>query len=121
MLRDGDVCLPDCSDNIEAEIVACQYLSEELADTIAQLLAQGYHRPQVVIQGDILPVIKYFQFAARLRRTDMTQPLEIIRTTMCRAFPQALYIYLPRIANCIADDLAGQASHFLLGKFRRDP
>ena len=115
------VCLPNCSDNIEAEIVACQYLSEELADTIAQLLAQGYHRPQVVIQGDILPVIKYFQFAARLRRIDMAQPLEIIRTIMCRAFPQALYIYLPRIANCIADDLAGQASHFLLGKFRRDP
>ena len=51
----------------------------------------------------------------------MTQPLEIIRTIMCRAFPQALYIYLPRIANCIADDLAGQASHFLLGKFHRDP
>ena len=115
------VCLPDCSDNIEAEIVACQYLSEELADTIALLLAQGYHRPQVVIQGDILPVIKYFQFAARLRRTDMTKPLEKIRTTMCRSFPQALYIYLPRIANCIADDLAGQASHFLLDKFRRDP
>ena len=75
------VCLPDCTDNIEAEILACQYLSEELADTTTQLLAQGYHRPQVVIQGDILPVIKYFQFAARLRRIDMTQPLEKIRTT----------------------------------------
>ena len=115
------VCLPNCSDNIEAEIVACQHLSEELADTVTQLLAQGYHRPQVVIQGDILPVIKYFQFAARLRRLDMTQPLEKIRTTMCRFFPQALYIYLPRIANCIADDLAGQASHFLLTKLRHDP
>ena len=68
-----------------------------------------------------MPVIKYFQFAARLRRLDMTQPLEKIRTTMCRFFPQALYIYLPRIANGIADDLAGQASQFLLAKFRRDP
>ena len=115
------VCLPDCTDNIEAEILACQYLSEELADTITQLLLQGYHRPQVVIQGDILPVIKYFQFAARLRRIDMTQPLEKIRTTMSRAFPQALYIYLPRIANCIADDLAGQASKFLLHKYRQNP
>ena len=115
------VCLPDCSDNIEAEILACQYLSEELADTTAQLLAQGYCRPQVVIQGDILPVIKYFQFAARLRRIDMTQPLERIRITMSRAFPHALYLYLPRIANCIADDLAGQASSFLLHKYRQNP
>ena len=227
------VCLPNCSDNIEAEIVACQHLSEELADTVTQLLAQGYHRPHVIIQGDILPVIKYFQFAARLRRLDMTQPLEKIRTRettwswpdfhsdptqenlgqitrwslnqapdwtypplaianqykdrhtketkreryrliLVRGYeldwlrgdllrktreengvhnwipkqdlpfteivlyayaadctpyptyvllpiPQALYIYLPRIANCIADDLAGQASQFLLAKSRRDP
>ena len=115
------VCLPNCSDNIEAEIVACQHLSDELAETVTQLLGQGYHRPHVIIQGDILPVIKYFQFAARLRRLDMTQPLEKIRTTMCRFFLQAPNIYLPRIANGIADDLAGQASQFLLAKFRRDP
>ena len=88
------VCLPDCTDNIEAEILACQYLSEELADTTTQLLAQGYHRPQVVIQGDILPVIKYFQFAARLRRIDMTQPLERIPVVPARGGAEvALKIY----------------------------
>ena len=50
---------------------------------------------------------KYFQFAPRLCRVDMTQPLEKIRVTVSRFFPNALFLYLPRIANCIADDLAG--------------
>lgn len=40
---------------------------------------------------------------------------------MSRYFPRALFIYLPRVANCIADDLAGQASRFMLNKYRRDP
>ena len=104
--------------------MACLYLVEEVAVVDKQLLSsRGPHlTPKVVIQGDILPVIKYFQFAGRLRRLDMHQPLESIRATVSLHLP-----YSPRsytcleLANGIADDLAGQASQFLLAKYRSDP
>ena len=115
------VALPHCSDNIEAEIMACLYLVEEAAVVVKQLLSNRGLTPKVVIQGDILPVIKYFQFAGRLRRLDMHQPLESIRATVSLHLPCSLFIYLPRVANSIADDLAGQASQFLLAKYRSDP
>ena len=51
----------------------------------------------------------------------MNQPLECIRTTVSRHLPHALFLYLPRVANSIADDLAGQASKFVLAQYRRDP
>ena len=115
------VALPQCSDNIEAEILACLFLVEEVSVLVKQLLTERGISPKVVIQGDILPVIKYFQFAGRLRRLDMNQPLECIRTTVSRHLPHALFLYLPRVANSIADDLAGQASKFVLAQYRRDP
>ena len=76
------VALRQCSDNIEAEILACLFLVEEVAILVKQFLIERGISPKVVIQGDILPVIKYFQFAGRLRRLDMNQPLECIRTTV---------------------------------------
>ena len=115
------VALPHCSDNIEAEIMACLYLVEEVAVVVKQRLSSRGLTPKVVIQGDILPVIKYFQFAGRLRRIDMHQPLESIRSTVSLHLPGSLFIYLPRVANGIADDLAGQATQFLLAKYRRNP
>ena len=115
------VALPYCSDNIEAEIMACLYLVEEIAVVVKQRLLSRGLTPKVVIQGDILPVIKYFQFAGRLRRIDMHQPLESIRSTVSLHLPGSLFIYLPRVANGIADDLAGQATQFLLAKYRRNP
>ena len=115
------VALPQCSDNIEAEILACLFLVEEVSVLVKQLLIERGITPKVLIQGDILPVIKYFQFAGRLRRLDMNQPLECIRTTVSLHLPHALFLYLPRVANSIADDLAGQASHFVLAQYRRDP
>ena len=51
---------------------------------------------------------------------DLALPLESIRTTVSRFLPWTLFIYLPRVANSIADDLAGQASRFLLSKCQRD-
>ena len=115
------VALPHCSDNIEAEIMACLYLVEEVAVVVKQRLSSRGLTPKVVIQGDILPVIKYFQFAGRLRRIDMHQPLESIRSTVSLHLPGSLFIYLPRVANGIADDLAGQATQFLLTKYRSNP
>ena len=115
------VALPQCSDNIEAEILACLYLVEEVSTLVKQLLIERGISPKVIIQGDILPVIKYFQFAGRLRRIDMNPYLECIRTTVSRHLPHAMFLYLPRVANGIADDLAGQASRFMLAKFNSDP
>ena len=101
--------------------MACLYLVEEVAVVVKQRLSSRGLTPKVVIQGDILPVIKYFQFAGRLRRIDMHQPLESIRSTVSLHLPNSLFIYLPRVANGIADDLAGQATQFLLAKYRSNP
>ena len=94
---------------------------EEISVVVKQLLSSRGLTPKVVIQGDILPVIKYFQFTGRLRKLDMHQPLESIRATVSLHLPHNLFIYLPRVANGIADDLAGQASQFLLARYRSDP
>ena len=51
----------------------------------------------------------------------MHQPLESIRSTVSLHLPGSLFIYLPRVANGIADDLAGQATQFLLTKYRSNP
>ena len=75
----------------EAEIMACLYLVEEISVVVKQLLSSRGLTPKVVIQGDILPVIKYFQFAGRLRRLDMHQPLESIRTTVSLHLPHGLF------------------------------
>ena len=53
-------------------------------------------------------------------RSSLAQPLELLRTTISRYLSQALFIYLPRVANSIADDLAGQASRFMLLRCQRD-
>ena len=97
------------------------YLVEEISVVVKQLLSSRGLTPKVVIQGDILPVIKYFQFAGRLRRLDMHQPLESIRATVSLHLPHSLFIYLPRVANGIADDLAGASLSVLLARYRSDP
>lgn len=101
------VALPFCSDNVEAEILACLFLVQELCKTARHITATGVISPKVVIQGDILPVVKYFQFAGRLRRLDMTDPLEQIRALVSLDIPQALFLYQSRVANVVADNLAG--------------
>ena len=115
------VALPQCSDNVESEILACLYLIEEIATLVRQIASDRDISPKVVIQGDILPVVKYFQFAGRLRRIDMTQPLEQIRTLVSLHIPHAMFLYQPRVANIVADNLAGQASDFMIGRYRQCP
>ena len=58
------VALQQCSDNIEAEILACLFLVEEVSVLVKQPLIERGISPRVVIQGDILPVIKYFNLRA---------------------------------------------------------
>ena len=57
------VALPQCSDNVEAEILACLFLVDELSTAARQITGIEGISPKIVIQGDILPVVKYFQFA----------------------------------------------------------
>ena len=64
----------------------------------------------VFIQGDILPVIKYLSFAGRLRRNDLLEDLEYILSLSSRWLPLVKWRALPREANELADDLAGQAT-----------
>ena len=71
----------------------------------------------VVIQGDILPVIKYLSFAGRLRRNDLLEDLEYILSLSSRWLPFVKWRALPREANELADDLAGQATTFLLEQY----
>ena len=115
------VALPRCSDNVESEILACLFLVEEIATLIRQIASERNISPKVVIQGDILPVVKYFQFAGRLRRIDMTQPLEQIRTLVSLHIPCTMFLYQPRVANIVADNLAGQASDFMIECYRQCP
>ena len=115
------VALPLCSDNVEAEILACLFLVKELCEVARQITSVEGSFPKVVIQGDILPVVKYFQFAGRLRRLDMTNPLEQIRTLVSLHIPRALFLYQSRVANIVADNLAGQASNFCRDRYRRSP
>ena len=111
------VALPSCSDNIEAEI----FLVEEMSTVARQIASTEGTFPMVVIQGDILPVVKYFQFAGRLRRLDMTNPLEQIRVIVSLNIPHALFLYQSRVANIVADNLAGQASNFIRARYHRCP
>ena len=115
------VALPSCSDNIEAEILACLFLVEEMSTVARQIASTEGTFPMVVIQGDILPVVKYFQFAGRLRRLDMTNPLEQIRVIVSLNIPHALFLYQSRVANIVADNLAGQASNFIRARYHRCP
>ena len=84
---------------------------EEMSIVARRIAATEGSFPIVVIQGDILPVVKYFQFAGRLRRLDMTNPLEQIRVTVSLYIPHALFLYQSRVSNIVADNLAGQASN----------
>ena len=115
------VALPNCSDKIEAEILACRFLIEEMSIVARRIAATDGTFPIVVIQGDILPVVKYFQFAGRLRRLDMTNPLEQIRVTVSLHIPHALFLYQSRVSNIVADNLAGQASNFIRERYHRCP
>jgi hypothetical protein len=50
----------------ESRVVSCLFLIEELCE-VARPITSVEGTPKIVIQGDILPVGTYFQFAGRLR------------------------------------------------------
>ena len=51
----------------------------------------------------------------------MTDPLEQIRSLVSLHIPQALFLYQSRVANIVADNLAGQASAFMRERYQACP
>ena len=120
LLRQRAIGLRQCLDNVVAEVKACRFLIEEIVDVCTHEYASlDLRQSPIIVQGDILPVIKYLEYAGRLRRLDLVEDLEFIQTTVRRMLPLIQWRYLPREANDFADSLAGQASHFLLDKLLR--
>ena len=118
LIKWNSIALPDCSDNVVAEVSACRFLVHEIVSLCReQLQALRLMEKPVFIQGDILPVIKYLSFASRLRRNDLLEDLEYILSLSSRWLPLAKWRALPREANELADDLAGQATTFLLERY----
>ena len=108
--------LANCEDNVVAEAKACRFLVD---DVVALACGELQHldllRVHTVIQGDILPVIKYLSFSSRLRRADLLEDLEHIHRTASRFFTAARWRALPREANELAD-LAGRAAKHMLDR-----
>ena len=120
LLRQRAVGLHRCLDNVVAEVKACRFLIEEIVDVCMNEYASlNLSASPIIVQGDILPFIKYLEYAGRLRRLDLVADLEFIQTTARRMLPTIQWRYLPREANDFADSLAGQASQFLLDKLLR--
>ena len=118
LIKWNSIALPNCSDNVVAEVSACRFLVHEIVSLCqGQLQELRLMENPVVIQGDILPVIKYLSFAGRLRRNDLLQDLEYILFLSSRWLPFVKWRALPREANELADDLAGQATTFLLERY----
>ena len=115
LIRWNSIALPNCSDNVVAEVSPCRFLVLEIVSLCrGQLQELRLMEKPVFIQGDILPVIKYLSFAGRLRRNDLLEDLEYILSLSSRWLPLVKWRALPREANELADDLAGQATTFLL-------
>ena len=110
--------LAKCSDNVVAEVKACKHLVDDIvALAYGELQHLDLLRSHTIIQGDILPVIKYLSLSCRLRRVDLVDDLEHIQHMASRHFSASRWRALPREANELADDLAGQAARHMLKRY----
>ena len=110
--------LAKCSDNVVAEVQACRHLVDDIVELAhGELQHLDLLRSHTIIQGDILPVIKYLAFSSRLRRADLLTDLEHIQRTASRHLSASRWRALPREANELADDLAGQAAKHMLKRY----
>ena len=111
--------LAKCNDNVVAEVQACRHLVDDIvALAHGELQHLDLLRRHTIIQGDFfLPVIKYLSFSSRLRRADLLADLEHIHRTASMHFSATRWRALPREANELADDLAGQAARHMLKRY----
>ena len=78
LLRRRAIGLHQCLDNVVAEVKACRFLIEEIVDVCTHEYASlDLRQSPIIVQGDILPVIKYLEYAGRLRRLDLSCRLGI--------------------------------------------
>ena len=102
------VSIARCPDNIYAETIGCQYATLLAAKWYALLSGDGPVR--VVIQGDILPLIQYLNYNARLRYPGIQHILLEIKRVALQQLPCHTYAYLPREGNMLADYFAGEGA-----------
>ena len=102
------VAIAQCPDNIYAETIGCQYATALAAKWFTLLADDGPTR--VIIQGDILPLIQYLNYNARLRYPGIQHILLDIKRTALQQLPWHTYAYLPREGNMLADYLAGEGA-----------
>ena len=101
-----------------AEVKACKHLVDDIvALAHGELQHLDLLRSRTIIQGDILPVIKFLSLSCRLRRVDLVDDLEYIQHIASRYFSASRWRALPREANELADDLAGQAARHMLKRY----
>ena len=105
------MAIANCPDNIHAETIACEQATLLAAEWYAKLAPEG--SITVIIQGDILPLIQFLNYTARLRYAGVQQHLLNIKQTALHQLPNHSFTYLPREGNAIADYLAGAGAEFL--------
>ena len=99
------IAIAECPDNIQAETIACEQATQLAAEWYGKLALEG--GLTVIIQGDILPLIQFLNYNARLRYAGVQQHLINIKQTALHQLPNHSFTYLPREGNAIADHLAG--------------
>ena len=102
------VAIARCPDNIYSETIGCPYATTLAAKWFTLLAEDGPTR--VIIQGDILPLIQYLNYNARLRYPGIQHILLDIKRTALQQLPSHTYAYLPREGNMLADYLAGEGA-----------
>ena len=84
---------------------ACEQATLLAAEWYGKLAPEG--GLTVIIQGDILPLIQFLNYNARLRYAGVQQHLINIKQTALHQLPNHSFTDLPREGNAIADHLAG--------------
>ena len=79
------IAIAACPDNIYAETVACEQATLLAAEWYAKLAPDG--KLTVIIQGDILPLIQFLNYNARLRYAGVQQHLINIKQTALLQLP----------------------------------
>ena len=84
------VAIARCPDNIYAETIGCQYATTLAAKWFTLLASDGPIR--VIIHGDILPLIQYLNYNARLRYPGIQHILREIKRIALQQLPCHTYL-----------------------------
>lgn len=109
----GSISIPECKDNIVAEVLGAD---------LALLLYEKYVRtcttqnwsplPLDRIQGDIKPLLSHLSFQSRFRRCDLVPIIDRFHERRSRIAPNSMTENRPREANFVSDYLSGQGSGY---------